>query len=165
VATSPAGCGTVPPLETCTDDVRWPTTRLSKPHLRTRHTVERQAVCQLSRTGHGPGGTAVTAASSCFDAAREETMGPSALLLIVALLNLPSSPAEAARDISAEQASGKRLTGHLPTSWSRLSDRLARRAACKRQATERGLSGRMARRYTRLCLSGLPIPKPIRRSP
>jgi hypothetical protein len=56
------------------------------------------------------------------------------------------------------------LLNDRPASWSRLSDRLKRRAACKQQAVERGLSGRMARRFTRLCLSGLPVPKAIRRA-
>ena len=88
----------------------------------------------------------------------------SRVLVVAVLLNLTFAPsAVAQRDASAEQ-SGALASQRLP-SWSRLSDRLNRRAACKQQATERGLSGRMARRFTRLCLSGLPVPKPIRRPP
>jgi hypothetical protein len=86
------------------------------------------------------------------------------VLIIAALLNLTFAPrAVAQRDASAEQSGA--LASLRLASWSRLSDRLNRRAACKQQATERGLSGRMARRFTRLCLSGLPLPKPIRRLP
>jgi hypothetical protein len=44
----------------------------------------------------------------------------------------------------------------------RIADRSNRRSICKQQASDRGLSGRMERRYTRLCLSGLPVPKPVR---
>ena len=42
-----------------------------------------------------------------------------------------------------------------------LSNRVSRRSACQQQAEARGLSGRMARRYTRLCFSGLPIPSSL----
>ena len=48
------------------------------------------------------------------------------------------------------------LASERPASWSRLGARLNRRKACRQQAAERGLSGRMARRFTRLCLSGQP---------
>jgi hypothetical protein len=44
-----------------------------------------------------------------------------------------------------------------------LSNRVGRRSACQQQAEEKGLSGREARRYTRLCFSGLPIPDSLRR--
>ena len=44
-----------------------------------------------------------------------------------------------------------------------LSNREDRRSACRQQAEERGLSGRKASRYTRLCVSGLPIPKTLTR--
>jgi hypothetical protein len=44
-----------------------------------------------------------------------------------------------------------------------LSNREDRRSACRQQAEERGLSGRKASRYTRLCVSGLPIPKTLSR--
>jgi hypothetical protein len=43
------------------------------------------------------------------------------------------------------------------------SNRVDRRSACQQQAEEKGLSGRQARRYTRLCFSGLPIPDSLRR--
>jgi hypothetical protein len=86
------------------------------------------------------------------------------VLIIAALLDLAFAPsAVAQRDVSAEQSGA--LASQRLASWSRLSDRLKRRAACKQQAAERGLSGRMARRFTRLCLSGLPVPKPIRQPP
>src|SRR5215208_4964529 len=44
-----------------------------------------------------------------------------------------------------------------------VSNRVDRRSACQQQAEEKGLSGREARRYTRLCFSGLPIPDSLRR--
>ena len=44
-----------------------------------------------------------------------------------------------------------------------LSNRVDRRSACRQQAEERGLTGRKASRYTRLCVSGLPIPKRLSR--
>ena len=44
-----------------------------------------------------------------------------------------------------------------------LSKRMDRRSACRQQAEERGLTGRKASRYTRLCVSGLPIPKTLSR--
>jgi len=44
-----------------------------------------------------------------------------------------------------------------------LSNRVDRRSACRQQAEERGLTGRKASRYTRLCVSGLPIPKTLSR--
>ena len=44
-----------------------------------------------------------------------------------------------------------------------LSNRVDRRSACQQQADERGLTGRKASRYTRLCVSGLPIPKTLSR--
>jgi hypothetical protein len=44
-----------------------------------------------------------------------------------------------------------------------VSNRVGRRSACQQQAEEKGLSGRGARRYTRLCLSGLPVPDSLRR--
>jgi colicin import membrane protein len=44
-----------------------------------------------------------------------------------------------------------------------LSNRQDRRSACRQQAEERGLTGRKASRYTRLCVSGLPIPKTLSR--
>ena len=44
-----------------------------------------------------------------------------------------------------------------------LSNRVDRRSACRQQADERGLTGRRANRYTRLCVSGLPIPKTLTR--
>ena len=44
-----------------------------------------------------------------------------------------------------------------------VSNRVGRRSACQQQAEEKGLSGREARRYTRLCFSGLPIPDSLRR--
>ena len=88
----------------------------------------------------------------------------SRVLIIVMLLNFYFAPsAVAQRDASAQQNGA--LASQRLASWSRLSDRLSRRAACRQQAAERGLSGRMARRFTRLCLSGLPVPKPIRRPP
>jgi Mg-chelatase subunit ChlI len=44
-----------------------------------------------------------------------------------------------------------------------LSNRVDRRSACQRQADERGLTGRKASRYTRLCVYRLPIPKTLSR--
>ena len=85
------------------------------------------------------------------------------VLIITVLLNLTFSPSEGRERIpSSEPRLDRGSVSQLPTSWSSLSDRLKRRAACNQQATERGLSWRMARRYTRLCLSGPAIPKPIR---
>jgi hypothetical protein len=88
------------------------------------------------------------------------------VLMITVLLNLPLFLSTEARSHeSSEPGLSDARASEQPASWSRLSDRLKRRAACKQQAAERGLSGRMARRFTRLCLSGLPVPKPIRRPP
>ena len=94
-------------------------------------------------------------------------MGPLARVLILTmLLNFPLSSSEGRENnSSAQQRLSKGSVSQPPALWSRLSERLTRRAACDQQARERGLSGRMARRYTRLCLSELPVPKPLRRSP
>jgi hypothetical protein len=85
--------------------------------------------------------------------------------IISVLLNLLYCSSGVAQKNASAGQEIKASASQRVASWSRLSDRLQRRAACKQQATERGLSGRMARRYTRLCLSGLPVPKPIRRPP
>jgi hypothetical protein len=102
--------------------------------------------------------------SNCHRSSEEVWMGPLFRVLITAvLLNLIFWPSEGREtNPSAEQRFGKGLVSQPPASWSSLSDRLARRKACNQQATKRGLSWRMARRYTRLCLSGPAIPKPIR---
>jgi hypothetical protein len=87
------------------------------------------------------------------------------VLVMAALLTLgflPSALAQSSASVEWRLRDG--LASESET-WSRLSDRRKRRAACRQQAAERGLSGRMARRFTRLCLSGLPVPKPIRRTP
>ena len=87
------------------------------------------------------------------------------VLITAVLLNLIFSPSEGREaNPSAEQRFGKGLVSQPPASWSSLSDRLKRRAACNQQATERGLSWRMARRYTRLCVSGLAASTPTRQS-
>jgi DNA repair exonuclease SbcCD ATPase subunit len=59
----------------------------------------------------------------------------------------------------------KTMEGSKPREGLRgmLSNREDRRSACRQQAEERGLSGRKASRYTRLCVSGLPIPKTLSR--
>src|SRR5215207_640465 len=64
-----------------------------------------------------------------------------------------------ARDAADRQARPNQRDGLR----GRLFNRVDRRSACQQKAEERGLSGRMARRYTRLCLSGLPIPDSLRR--
>ena len=88
------------------------------------------------------------------------------VLTIAALLNLAFLLSAVAQShTGAGPRLNEALANQRSASWSRLSDRLNRRAACRQQAAERGLSGRMARRFTRLCLSGLPVPKPIRRPP
>jgi hypothetical protein len=83
------------------------------------------------------------------------------VLTIAVLVNLAFALSTAAQ---SHTSVGPGLN-ERPASWSRLGDRLNRRKACRQQAAERGLSGRMARRFTRLCLSGLPVPKPIPRAP
>jgi hypothetical protein len=90
------------------------------------------------------------------------------VLMIAVLLKLPFFLSTEARSHESFEPRVSAMTMRAskpPGSCSRLSDRLKRRAECKQQATERGLYGRMARRFTRLCLSGLPVPKPIRRPP
>jgi hypothetical protein len=88
------------------------------------------------------------------------------VLTMAMLLNLAFLPSALAQSPTRmELGPNEALATQRSASWSRLSDRLNRRAACRQQAAERGLSGRMARRFTRLCLSGLPVPKPIRRPP
>jgi hypothetical protein len=88
------------------------------------------------------------------------------VLTIAVLVNLAFALSTAAQShTSVEPELNETLASERPASWSRLGDRLNRRKACRQQAAERGLSGRMARRFTRLCLSGLPVPKPIRRPP
>jgi hypothetical protein len=79
------------------------------------------------------------------------------------VLNLTSSPSAIAQlkpgpDGAVSQTSPNQSEG-LQSAPSKRADR---RLACQKQAHERGLSGRMARRFNRLCLSGLPVPKPIR---
>ena len=88
------------------------------------------------------------------------------VLTIAVLVNLAFALSTAAQShTSVGPGLNETLASDLPASWSRLGDRLNRRKACRQQAAERGLSGRMARRFTRLCLSGQPVPKPIPRSP
>jgi hypothetical protein len=87
------------------------------------------------------------------------------VLIIATLLNLVFSLSVARSHSSLGPGLHELLASERPASWSRLSDRLSRRKVCRQQAAERGLSGRMARRFTRLCLSGLPVPKPIRQQP
>jgi hypothetical protein len=88
------------------------------------------------------------------------------VLTMAVLLNLAFLLSAVAQSHArVEPRLNEALASERPASWSRLSDRLNRRAVCKQQAADRGLSGRMARRFTRLCLSGLPVPKPIRRPP
>jgi hypothetical protein len=88
------------------------------------------------------------------------------MLTIAVLLNLVFFLSTVAQShTSVERGASEAVASQRLASWSRLSDRLKRRAACKQRAADRGLSGRMARRFTRLCLSGLPVPKPIRRPP
>lgn len=80
------------------------------------------------------------------------------VLIIAVLLNLVFSPSVARSHSGLGSRLNETLASERPASWSRLSDRLNRRKVCRQQAAERGLSGRMARRFTRLCLSGLPDP-------
>jgi hypothetical protein len=88
------------------------------------------------------------------------------VLTIAVLVNLAFALSTAAQShTSLGPGLNETLASERPASWSRLGDRLNRRKACRQQAAERGLSGRMARRFTRLCLSGQPVPKPIPRSP
>ena len=87
------------------------------------------------------------------------------VLTMAVLLNLAFLPSAVAQSPTRMELRLNEAATKRSSSWSRLSDRLSRRAACRQQAAERGLSGRMARRFTRLCLSGLPVPKPIRRPP
>ncbi len=88
------------------------------------------------------------------------------VLTIAVLVNLAFALSTVAQShTSAGPGLSETSASEPPASWSRLSDRLNRRKACRQQAAERGLSGRMARRFTRLCLSGQPVPKPIRRPP
>ena len=70
------------------------------------------------------------------------------------------------RDAAAKATeSQERGTASKPREGLRgmLSNRVDRRSACRQQADERGLTGRRANRYTRLCVSGLPIPKTLTR--
>ena len=78
------------------------------------------------------------------------------------MLDLASSPSAVA---APQPGAGEAVSQSSDGPQSRLSNRLNRRSVCNNQARERGLSGRMARRFTRLCLSGLPVPKPIRQAP
>jgi hypothetical protein len=87
------------------------------------------------------------------------------VLTMAVLLNLAFLPSAVAQSPTRMELGLNEAATQRSASWSRLSDRLSRRAACRQQAAERGLSGRMARRFTRLCLSGLPVPKPIRPPP
>ena len=88
------------------------------------------------------------------------------VLTIAVLVNLAFALSTAAQShTSVGPGLDETSTSERPASWSRLGDRLNRRKACRQQAAERGLSGRMARRFTRLCLSGLPLPQPIPRPP
>ena len=76
------------------------------------------------------------------------------VLTLAVLVNLAFALSTAAQShTSVRQGLGETLASERPASWSRLGDRLNRRKACRQQAAERGLSG--ARRFTRLCLSGL----------
>jgi hypothetical protein len=88
------------------------------------------------------------------------------VLTIAVLVNLAFAQSTVAQ---SHTSFGPGLNGTFarerPASWSRLGDRLNRRKACRQQAVESGLSGRMARRFTRLCLSGQPVPKPTPRPP
>ena len=86
------------------------------------------------------------------------------VLIITVLLNLTFSPSEGRENNPSSEPWLDRGFVSQPASWSSLSDRLKRRAACNQQATERGFSWRMARRYTRLCVSGLAASKPARQS-
>jgi len=87
------------------------------------------------------------------------------VLTIAVLVNLAFAEHGSSEPYEVRKGLGERLASERPASWSRLGDRLNRRKACRQQAAERGLSGRMARRFTRLCLSGLPLPQPIPRPP
>jgi hypothetical protein len=88
------------------------------------------------------------------------------VLPIAVLVNLAFALSTVAQSrMSVGPGLNETSASERPASWSRLGDRLNRRKACRQQAAERGLSGRMARRFTRLCLSGQPVPKPIPRSP
>jgi hypothetical protein len=82
----------------------------------------------------------------------------------VLLILTPLHAGAAENDAKAESWLSQTAAGQPPGSRSRLAQRIDRRKACNQEATARSLSGRMARRYTRLCLSGLG-PKPIGRSP
>jgi hypothetical protein len=86
--------------------------------------------------------------------------------IISVMLNLALLSAGAAvNNARPDQWLHRAVAGQPPIIWNGLSQRLDRRKACNEQAAKRSLSGRMARRYTRLCVSGLPVPEPIRRSP
>jgi hypothetical protein len=71
-------------------------------------------------------------------------------------VSTPIAVAQARYDANVRTASDA-----IPAS---VRSRLNRRAACRQQAAARGLSGRMARRFTRLCRSGLPVPDLMRRA-
>jgi hypothetical protein len=100
---------------------------------------------------------------SVDNTSRENEMRLLGLNLAAAMfLNLAASAAVAQQNSDASVTSSTAVPRQGVA--RKITDRLSRRAACRQQAYERGLSGRMARRYTRLCVSGLPIPDPIRRA-
>jgi hypothetical protein len=82
------------------------------------------------------------------------------LAMVLNLTILPSAIAQS--EPGAGRVVHQTSTDQREGLQSRLSKRRSDRSVCQKQALERGLSGRMARRFTRLCLSGLPVPKPIR---
>ena len=76
------------------------------------------------------------------------------------VLNLASFPAA----IAQTEPSVDKVVSQMSGKQERLVEPRTR-SDCDKQVLERRLSGRMARSFKRLCLSGLPLPKPIRRAP
>src|SRR3954471_24968237 len=81
------------------------------------------------------------------------------VLTIAVLVNLALALSTTARShTSLGPGLNETLASERPASWSRLGGRIKLCKGLGQQAAERGLSGRMARRFTRLCLSGQPSP-------
>ena len=82
------------------------------------------------------------------------------LLLLATVLNLASFPAAIAQTQPGADQVGSQTSAKQDRVFERRS-----RLDCDKQVLERRLSGRMARSFKRLCLSGLPLPKPVRPAP
>jgi hypothetical protein len=79
------------------------------------------------------------------------------LLFLALVLSLASLPAATAQTQPSVDKVAKQNDGLQ----SRVVERRSR-PDCDNQVLERKLSGRMARSFRRLCLSGLPLPKPFK---